>query len=105
AKSLGGGTCAFAAGEPPAEAAVGARRNDHRTPKKSCGVAGPPSFERRRVLMDAVAALAPGSGSSRPREFHPQSLTEPDLTLSCHPALQVSVSCLDPPSVSTCCLT
>ena len=23
---------------------------------------GPPSFERRRVLMDAVAALAPGSG-------------------------------------------
>ena len=61
-KPAGGGTCAFAAGEPPAEAAVGARRNDHRTPKKSCGVAGPPSGERRRVLMDAVAALAPGSG-------------------------------------------
>ena len=33
-KPAGGGTCAFAAGEPPAEAAVGARRNDHRTPKK-----------------------------------------------------------------------
>ena len=30
--------------------------------KKSCGVVGPPSGERRRVLMDAVAALAPGSG-------------------------------------------
>src|SRR5208337_4705117 len=62
AKSLGGGTCAFAARQPPPEASVGARRSDHRNPKKSCGVAGPPSFERRRVLMDAVAALAPGSG-------------------------------------------
>src|ERR1019366_495761 len=61
-KPAGGGTCAFAARQPPPEASVGARRSDHRNPKKSCGVAGPPSFERRRVLMDAVADLAPGSG-------------------------------------------
>ena len=54
----GGGTRPCPAGQPPAETAVGARRSDHRNPKKSCGVVGSPSFERRQVLMDAVAALA-----------------------------------------------
>jgi len=67
-QTAGGGTCAFAAGEPPAEAAVGARRNDHRTPKKSCGVAGPPSGERRRVFDGRPWRLwAPGSGFDRRR--------------------------------------
>src|ERR1035437_5644733 len=61
-KSAGGGTCTFATRQSSPETAVGARRSDHRNPKKSCGVAGSPSFERRRVLMDAVAGLAPGSG-------------------------------------------
>jgi Squalene-hopene cyclase C-terminal domain len=37
------GTCAFAAGQPPAEAAVGARRNDHRTSKKVAALLGLPA--------------------------------------------------------------
>src|SRR5271167_394614 len=62
AKPLGGGTCPFTAGQSPPKEALGARRSDHRTPKKSCGAAGPPNRQRRGVLMDAVAALAPGRG-------------------------------------------
>jgi hypothetical protein len=30
-------------------------------------------------------------GSSRPGEFHPQGLTDPDMNVSAHPALTVPV--------------
>ncbi len=47
-------------GQCRADAAAGACRGHHRTPKKSCGVAGHPAgVERRRALTDAVVALAP----------------------------------------------
>src|ERR1019366_3351131 len=50
------------AGECTARAEIGARRSDHRSPKKSCGTVGYPAGDarqRRRVMMDAVVALAP----------------------------------------------
>ena len=47
-------------GQCRSDAAAGACRGHHRTPKKSCGVAGHPAgAERRRALTDAVVALAP----------------------------------------------
>jgi hypothetical protein len=60
-KPAGGGTCAFAAGEPPAEAAVGARRSDHRTPKK-------PSRNAAACGIETVV-LYPGCGRERPSTF------------------------------------
>jgi hypothetical protein len=42
-KPAGGGTCAFPAGQPPAETAVGARRSDHRAPKKIAALLAPPA--------------------------------------------------------------
>src|ERR1019366_1652424 len=45
------------------DAAPDTRRGDHRSPKKSCGVAGHRAgTQRRRALTDAVVALAPASG-------------------------------------------
>src|SRR5208283_2679535 len=60
-KPAGGGTCAIAAGEPPAEAAVGARRNDHRTPKKPSGNAAACGIE--------TVVLYRGCGRERPSTF------------------------------------
>ena len=58
AEPFGGGTGTGQAGECTAQAEIGARRGDHRSPKKSCGSAGHPAGDarqRRRVMMDAVA--------------------------------------------------
>ena len=44
-------------------AAPGTRRGHHRSPKKSCGVAGHPAgAQRQRALTEAVVALTPDSG-------------------------------------------
>src|SRR5665811_357814 len=64
-ESFDGGTGAGQAGECTARAEIGARRSDHRSPKKSCGTVGYPAGDarqRRRVMMDAVVALAPTPG-------------------------------------------
>ena len=58
-KPAGGGTCAFAAGEPPGQAAVGARRNDHRTPKKSCVAARPSGDSRLRLCARGQRRCGP----------------------------------------------
>jgi len=60
-KPAGGGTLRFRGGRTPAEAAVGARRNDHRTPKK-------PSRTRPPVGIETVV-LYPGCGRERPSTF------------------------------------
>ena len=45
-----------------AEAEIGARRSDHRTPKKSCGSAGPPERRATTRLDGRRVALAPAAG-------------------------------------------
>src|SRR5215204_2620732 len=66
AQSDGGGTGAGQTRECASAAKAGARRGDHRHPKKSCGPAGysvgDAPRQRRRAMMDAVVALAPASG-------------------------------------------
>ena len=65
AKSVVGGTGAGQAGECTARTAVGARRGNHRSPKKSCSAVGDSpgdARQRRQVMMDAVVALAPTPG-------------------------------------------
>ena len=58
--------------------------------------------ESRRELETLLEFLRSGdtlvvTRSSRPEEFHPQSLTEPCLTLSCHTALRIYRVPQDPP--------
>src|ERR1700682_5025147 len=64
AQSDGGGTGAGQTGECAAATQAGARRDDHLDPKKSCGLVGSAAGDRqrRRIMIDAVVALAPTPG-------------------------------------------
>src|ERR1700746_2754093 len=45
--------------------------------------------------MEAACRQTP----SRPGEFHPEPLTDPDVTLSCHPARATGEGCRLPPRI------